>query len=156
MSDLESQVRKSILTTLHGRKPTDQQVTDLAAYLRTLSPAPARTRVSEQVGHVCNVPPRIEAAIRRGRDIFHGQSCDRCHTPPQYTAKATYDVGLKDEMGNTRFNPPSLRGVSQAGPYFHDNRAATLEEVVTRYRHQLPNGLAREEVADLLAFLDSL
>jgi YVTN family beta-propeller protein len=156
MSDLESQVRKSILTTMHGRNPTDQQVADLAAYLRTLPPAPARRCLSEQVGHVGNVPPRLEAAIQRGRDIFHSQSCDRCHTPPAYTSKATYDVGLKDEMGNTRFNPPSLRGVSQAGPYFHDNRAATLEEVVTRYRHQLPKGLAREEVADLLAFLDSL
>ena len=30
---LEDQVRKSIVTTMHGAKPTDQQVADLTAYL---------------------------------------------------------------------------------------------------------------------------
>jgi cytochrome c peroxidase len=88
--------------------------------------------------------------------VFRSQSCDRCHIPPEYTSKGTYDVGVKDEAGNTRYNPPSLRGVSQGGPYFHDNRAATLEEVFTRHRHQLMRELPRQELADLLAFLGSL
>jgi YVTN family beta-propeller protein len=156
MPNLESQIRKSIATTMHGANPTDQQVADLTAYLRTLAPAPSRAQATEQAGSGSNVSPRHEAAIRRGREVFHAQSCDHCHAPPEYTSKATYDVGMKDEAGNMRFNPPSLRGVSQAGPYFHDNRAATLDEVVRRYRHQLPNGLPQKEVADLLAFLDSL
>ena len=30
---LEDQVRKSIATTMHGSKPTDEQVADLTAYL---------------------------------------------------------------------------------------------------------------------------
>jgi hypothetical protein len=46
--------------------------------------------------------------------------------------------------------------VSQAGPFFHDGRAATLEEVFTRHRHQLKNQLARETLAELLTFLESL
>ena len=147
MADLESQVRKSILTTMHGHKPSDQQVADLAAYLRTLSSPPPQPRLAGQAS---------ETAIQRGREVFRSQSCDRCHTPPEYTSKATYDVGVKDEVGNTRFNPPSLRGVSQGGPYFHDNRAATLEDVFTRHRHQLARELPRKELADLLAFLGTL
>jgi YVTN family beta-propeller protein len=147
MADLESQVRKSILTTMNGSKPSDQQVADLAAYLRTLPSPPPQPRLAGRAN---------EEAIQRGREVFRSQSCDRCHTPPEYTSKATYDVGLKDEAGNTRYNPPSLRGVSQGGPYFHDNRAATLEEVFTRHRHQLVRELPRQELADLLAFLDSL
>ena len=39
---LEDQIRKSIATTMHGPKPTDGQVADLAAYLSSLTPpAPA-------------------------------------------------------------------------------------------------------------------
>ncbi|HLJ91954.1 MAG TPA: cytochrome c peroxidase [Gemmataceae bacterium] len=144
MANLESQIRKSIVTTLHGAQPSEQQVTDLAAYVRTLPPPTPLAR---------RVDP---ASVQRGQEVFHNQSCNRCHTPPEYTSKGTYDVGLKDEAGNTRFNPPSLRGISQGGPYFHDNRAATLEEVFTRHRHQLTRELSRHELADLLAFLGSL
>jgi YVTN family beta-propeller protein len=147
MADLESQVRKSILTTMHGPKPSDQQVADLAAYLRTLSSPPPQPRSAGQADL---------AAIQRGRDVFRSQSCDRCHTPPEYTSKATYDVGLKDEAGNARYNPPSLRGVTQGGPYFHDNRALTLEDVFMRHRHQLARELPRQELSDLISFLGSL
>ena len=35
---LEDQVRKSIVTTMHGAKPTDEQVADLTAYLSSLTP----------------------------------------------------------------------------------------------------------------------
>ncbi len=38
MARLDDQIRKSIITTMHGARPTDEQVTDLAAYLRTLAP----------------------------------------------------------------------------------------------------------------------
>ena len=144
--DLESQIRKSILTTMHGRKPTETQVRALAAYLRTLAPAPPRGRFIRS----------DEGAVRRGRDVFTSNGCANCHAPPAYTARRTYDVGLVDEVGNKQFNPPSLRGVSQGGPFFHDGRAATLEEVFTRHRHQLKNKLSEQELGDLLAFLASL
>ena len=38
MPRLEDQVRTSITTTMHGNKPTEQQVADLVAYLSSLSP----------------------------------------------------------------------------------------------------------------------
>ncbi|HEV3443886.1 MAG TPA: cytochrome c peroxidase [Gemmataceae bacterium] len=148
MPDLESQVRKSILTTMHGRAPSDQQVQDLAAFLRSLPPPPALASLS---GHGAK-----NGAVERGRAIFRDQGCVHCHAPPAYTSSRTYDVGLHDEVGNTHFNPPSLRGVSQGGPYFHDNRARTLEEVVAKYRHQLKTELSKKERQDLVSFLRSL
>ncbi|HEY1376681.1 MAG TPA: hypothetical protein VGF55_07795, partial [Gemmataceae bacterium] len=66
------------------------------------------------------------------------------------------DVGLSDEAGHRTFNPPSLRGVSQAGPFFHDGRAADLAEVFTRHRHQITGDLTARERDDLLAFLEDL
>jgi len=147
MMDLEKQIRKSIQTTLRNRKPDDDQVRALAAYVRTLAPAPPLGRFAEK---------QDQESVRRGRALFEKHNCTSCHTPPVYTSGKTYNVGLTDEVGNTHFNPPSLRGVSQGGPYFHDGRAATLEEVFTRHRHQLKAALTGAELRDLLAFLRTL
>jgi YVTN family beta-propeller protein len=147
IGDLESQIRKSIETTLRGPKPSEAQVQALTAYLRTLSPPPSAARLTGEVD---------EKAVRRGREVFQQQACGNCHAPPEYTSPKTYNVGLTDEVGNKSFNPPSLRGVSQGGPFFHDNRARSLEEVFTRYQHQLKGELSKQELDDLLAFLRSL
>jgi YVTN family beta-propeller protein len=147
MSRLETQVRKSIESTMQGPKPTDAQVEELTAYLRTLLPARPRADFQDH-------PDR--SAIERGRDVFARQGCSRCHTPPFYTSTKTFDVGLSDERGLKLFNPPALRGVSQGGPYFHDGRAVTLEEVFTSHQHQLERQLAKRDLHDLLEFLNSL
>jgi YVTN family beta-propeller protein len=147
MPDLESQIRKSIETTMRGRPLPEQDVAALAAYLRTLPPPPSGTHVAGNTD---------EEAVQRGGELFQKHACPSCHTPPVYTSRKTYDVGLRDRVGNTAFNPPSLRGVLHGGPYFHDNRAATLEEVFTRHRHQLEGELSKQELHDLLAFLGSL
>src|SRR5207248_4685234 len=117
------------------------------AFLRTLPPPPPLGSSAEKGDG---------PAVRRGRELFDRHGCAACHTPPSYTSPRTYDVGLVDEVGNTRFNPPSLRGVSQGGPYFHDNRAVTLGEVFTRHRHQLHEELPRQQLVDLLTFLGSV
>jgi YVTN family beta-propeller protein len=144
--ELKDQVHKSIEVTMRGTRPTDEQVEDLVAFLGTLAPPPPRRPESATV----------EAATRRGKELFHEQGCAGCHTPPAYTSAKTYDVGLADEAGNKLFNPPSLRAVVQGGPYFHDNRAAILDDVFRVHRHQLKQELAKEELADLLSFLRSL
>jgi YVTN family beta-propeller protein len=147
ITELETQVRKSIETTMHGNKPRAEQVRDLTAYLKTLSPPPSRARLLSRMD---------EAAVKRGHEVFTRQSCANCHAPPTYTSRKAYDVGLVDEAGHRAFNPPSLRGVSQGGPYFHDGRAMTLEVVFTTHRHQLKSELNRQDVTDLIEFLCSL
>ncbi len=104
MPDLAGQVQKSVQTTMHGKTITAEQVRELTAYLKTLPPAPP-----------LNVPSDADAkaAIERGRSLFMRHGCDHCHVPPTYTSPKTFDVGLKDELGNHKFNPPSLRGVGQ-------------------------------------------
>jgi YVTN family beta-propeller protein len=140
---LEEQVRQSIRTTMHGR-PTEQQVADLTAYMRALAPLPARRGQS------------ADEAVRRGKAVFASRDCIRCHAPPAYTTPRTYEVGLEDEMGKSLFNPPSLRGIGHGVAFFHDGRASSLEEVLTRHHHQIPADMPRKELDDLLAFLKSL
>ena len=141
--DLGEQIRKSIKTTMRSLRVRDESVQDLTAYLRTLSPPPAGRKLDLE-------------SVRRGRKVFDRRGCAACHAPPTYTTPKTYDVGLHDEAGNLAFNPPSLRGVGQAGPYLHDGRAATLEEVFTRHGHPEPSRVPRTEVDDLASFLRSL
>ena len=69
---------------------------------------------------------------------------------------ATYDVGLKDEFDYVKFNPPALRGVSQRDALFHDNRASFLDEVFSKFKHQIDGELSAPDLADLVAFLQSL
>jgi cytochrome c peroxidase len=48
------------------------------------------------------------------------------------------DVHALERVGGNqvfnRFDIPQLRGINQTAPYFHDHRAATLEEVVRHYQ----------------------
>ncbi len=149
MKYLHDQVRKSLLETMHSPAPTADQVNDLVSFLHTLPPPPPTEPVP------ADQADRIH--VERGRTIFHARGCSHCHIPPlTYSSHETYDVGFADERGQRRFNPPSLRGVSQGYRFLHDNRAATLDEVFTKFQHKVGDGISPTDLADLLRFLRSL
>jgi YVTN family beta-propeller protein len=141
---LEDQVRKSIETTMRGKPPTSQQVEDLTAYLRSLPPPRSMPREGEG------------ESLKRGRAVFQARKCAECHASPEYTSEGTFDVGMVDEVGHRKFNPPSLRGVGDRAPYLHDGRAGSLADVFLRHRHPRDSSWSRDEVADLSAFLETL
>jgi len=73
-------------------------------------------------------------------------------------------TGRYEDIG--RFKVPQLRGLSRNAPYFHDNSAATIEEVVdyfnsdaynrSRDGRRFPIRLTPRERHDLLQFLKAL
>lgn len=144
---LEAQIETSITQTMQGSPPSRDQVTALAAYLKTLTPPPGIDVARQNVDR---------AAVDRGEKLFGTLKCANCHAPPSYTTPKLYDVGLKDELEQSTFNPPSLLGVGQRGPYFHDGRAKSLDDVFELHGHQLPRDLSPPELRDLLQFLRSL
>jgi YVTN family beta-propeller protein len=146
VSDLHTQVRKSVATTMQGAKLKAGQDDELVAYMKTLVSAPPLGRLRQKLD---------EAVVRRGREVFERQGCGNCHVPPTYTSPRMFDVG-SGEANYKSFNPPSLRGVSQGGPFFHDGRAGTLAEIFTRHRHPTKTELDSENLVALLAFLESL
>ncbi len=146
--DLDTQIRNSISQTMQSdHDPKDGEVAAIAAYLETLQPPPS---IDEARGQ------QNPDAIARGRELFTSLKCSNCHAPPTYTTPKTYQVNLSDKLGNDRFNPPTLLGVGQRGPYFHDGRAKALADVLRTFGHQLDHELEDQELADLLAFLRSL
>jgi len=144
---LQDQIRKSIQVTMQGPEPGDLQVQALEAYLKTLKPPPSLVTAR---GNADRQP------LKKGRRLFSTLGCVDCHQPSTYTSADSYDVGLRDELGHTAFNPPSLRGVSQRARLFHDNRAANLHAVFEGHAHQLDRKLSDDELDALIQFLSSL
>jgi YVTN family beta-propeller protein len=145
--ELPRSLQGSFTRTMGREAASAEDLRAMIAFLETLDfPPPAG--------------PPTDAA-RRGEALFRDRACDTCHAPPDYTSPETYLVGLEDPHDAYKgFNPPPLRGVGTRGPYLHDGRARTLEEVLQK--HHRPSRLngrpdfTPEELADLLAFLRSL
>ncbi len=115
----------------------------------------------------------------RGADCFH------CHGGNLFSSQQFANNGLEmrdgdrgrmevtgQESDRGKFKVPSLRNIAATGPYMHDGRFATLEEVVDHYDHGVrrsptldPNlskhpdsglGLTALEKRALVAFLRTL
>lgn len=111
--------------------------------------------------------------------------CASCHTPPLFTNDSFANNGIDDtfqdkgralitetaeDMG--KFRVPTLRNVELTGPYMHDGRFRTLEQVLTHYQQDVKESptldpllrrsdrtgipITTEEKADVIAFLKAL
>jgi cytochrome c peroxidase len=151
-TDLRAAVEKSYTQTMFGPKPTTDEVRAVVAFLGTLDHPPNPHRSADK---------ELSAAVKRGQALFEGTAkCVRCHAPPEYTSEHNYDVKLEDDGSPYhRWNPPSLRGLWQRGPFLHDGRAATLDELLQDAHAPEKLGgqaLTPQERRDLIAFLQSL
>lgn len=121
------------------------------------------------------------AAEKLGHDVFINKAnCVTCHRKPLFSNNWKYrNIGLDsitvDEgKANGEFRVPSLRNIALTGPYMHDGRFETLEEVVEHYNSgiqahpfltwklqddtgaPLRMNLTEEEKNALIAFLKTL
>ena len=87
----------------------------------------------------------VSEAAMRGYEVFKKAECDNCHDGVLFTDFQYHNVGIgmdaaepdvgrykvtQDEEDRGAFKTPTLRDISQSGPYFHDGSVATLEETV--------------------------
>lgn len=129
----------------------------------------------------------LSEAELRGMELFYSErgECFHCHATVLFTDNLFHNIGLDLEVAGTgrgavtgraiddgAFKTPTLRNVAKTAPYMHDNRFATLEEVIDFYSEGVkpsptidslipnPRGggmqLSQEERADLVAFLRAL
>ncbi len=144
---LVDQCLRSIATTMRGsaEAATRQHAADLAAYLRTLPPAPG---LPHHKPH-----GEATAAERSGARLFARSGCADCHPPPTYSSAESYDMGRADAVGNRRFNPPSLRGIGQRERFWHDGRARTLTDAMRQHERVLARPLSIEQHKQLAEWL---
>jgi sugar lactone lactonase YvrE len=146
--DLASQVENSIRKTMQTDvNPSPEDVESLTAYVAQLKSPPSVDKLRGT---------QDDEAIARGKQVFAERKCATCHEAPAYTVADVFDVGLSDENGQRKFNPPSLNGASQRDAYLHDGRAKTLEAVFREHGHPGAQEWTDREITDLVAFLRSL
>jgi cytochrome c peroxidase len=115
----------------------------------------------------------------RGYELFKAYGCVACHQGVNiggnlfqkfgifYDVFAEEDPVTEADVGRLAitgkeadrhvFRVPSLRNVAITAPYFHDGRAASLEEAVEAMaRSQLGRSLTGEEIDLIVAFLRTL
>ena len=133
----------------HFMDPAKAEVDDLLAYVKSIKPEPNP-----------NLPKA--AAIKRGKLIFEGKgACSRCHSGPMFTDKKSYDIGTADahEPG-AKYDTPSLVEAYRTAPYYHDGRAATMKDALTKHDPKGLHGRLKDlnpnQIADLVAYVLSL
>jgi hypothetical protein len=146
---LEEQIKTSLIISMQTQLTSDElPITPLAAYLGTLQSPPSVNSAQNRVPS--------KAQLELAEQEFDSAGCRNCHPGHAFTSDGRYDVGIHDELGESLFNPPSLRGVSQRAPYFHDGRAATLKDVLKSSHHDPKHPLTDEQIERLLPLLETI
>lgn len=130
---------------LGGSGISSTQVAELSAYLKTVD-APRKPTVAS------------EAAVARGEALFNGAQtgCASCHSGPLMTDNQAYD--LSTDLGEV--DTPSLIGLANSAPYYHDGSAATLTALLRGNANVHGMGkiakLSDTEIGDLVDYLKTL
>lgn len=79
----------------------------------------------------------------RGMNRFNQIGCDDCHSGPMFSDFELHVVGVPDNdlldetdsgaNGTYAFRTPTLRNLSETGPYFHNGVANNLQETIRFY-----------------------
>lgn len=152
--DLPASIRKSLMETMQGPEPSDDDVAAVVAYLSELQlpPNPYRGTGAE-----------AEAAAERGQELFQSAraGCSICHSGTYFTDGQIHDLGLGSPADfYVGYNTPSLLGVYRRVRFLHDGRSKSLEELLRgphspdKVSQTAP--LTEEELVDLTAYLRSL
>jgi YVTN family beta-propeller protein len=151
---LDDAMIESFTKSMQGKRPSDDDVSALVAYLDTLEFPRNPYRGPDGT---------LGPAAKRGEAVFRSSkaACDRCHGGPELTDGKIHVVGLEEPDDAYRgYNPPSLQGVYDKDPYLHDGRAKTLRDTLADGHNPDDvtglGALSANELDDLIAYLKTL
>ena len=189
---LDRDYKRLFVKHLGGLPTASRVAVALAAFVETIE-----SRESPWDRYEMGDRNAVTHDAKAGFEVFaHKAHCAQCHLPPLYTDTLYHNVGIgfdKSQPDRARggflletlqghgsfddrlkarsligaFKTPTLRSITETAPYFHDGRAATLEEAVdlmlaggigNRYLDPRlkPKVVTPEERRQLMAFLRSL
>jgi cytochrome c peroxidase len=155
----------------YGGAPSREAVLDaLATFERSLLTPGARFD-----RFLAGETDAISREEEQGYQLFQSYGCAACHQGVNVGGNLFQRFGIFDEpqsrgdadlgraalTGNPRdrrvFRVPSLRNVAVTAPYFHDGRAATLDQAVEEMaRTQLGRAITEQDRGRIVAFLQTL
>jgi YVTN family beta-propeller protein len=133
---------------------TKDDIEAVEAYLRNLKPEPSPYIGKNGV---------LSASAARGKTLFFGKAqCGNCHKGQLFTDSRLYNVvtPANFDRPSDKFITPKLVEVYRSSPYLHDGRSATLMDMLTIHnkndKHGMTSKLSKQELTDLIGFLQSL
>ena len=145
--DAEDAVRAGFRHILFAVRPEEEAVS-IDEYLKSLKPIPSPYLVKG----------KLSDSATRGQKIFNKAGCISCHKGTLHTDLKQYNVGTGDGLDkDMKFDTPCLVEAWRTAPYLYDGRAATIEEVITKYntndKHGKTSNLSNKEIRDLANFV---
>ena len=153
----------------------DNATKAIAAYERTLI-----TPNSPYDKYVSGDKSALTEQQVRGMNLAQELGCTACHSGPAFNGPGMFQkfpvnsnpvfaakYHFKDDKGLAEvtkkaddehmWKVPTWRNIALTAPYFHNGAAKTLGEAVTiMAKTQLAKDLSKEQIADIVAFLNSL
>ena len=153
----------------------DNTTKAIAAYERTLI-----TPNSPYDKYVSGDKSALTEQQVRGMNLVQELGCTGCHTGPAFNGAGLFQkfpvhsnafyaakYHFKDDKGlaevtkkpadENMWKVPTWRNIALTAPYFHNGAAKTLDEAVTvMAKMQLDKDLSKEQIADIVAFLNGL
>ena len=145
--DAEVAVRAGI-THIHFAVRPEEEAAAIDEYLKSLEPVPSPYLRDG----------KLTQSARRGRKLFQSAGCAKCHQGPLFTDMQKHDVGAGEGLDQgVKFDTPTLIEVWRTPPYLYDGRAATIQDVLTKYnqqdRHGVTSNLTKDQIKDMATFL---
>lgn len=101
-----------------------------------------------------------EALAEAGFKLFYGAAdCTRCHSSPEFTGEGLFtNIVISPPQGGLSggIKVPGLRGVSKTAPFFHDNSAETMLNVMQIYSGRVVPTLSNDQMLALVEYMNSL
>jgi cytochrome c peroxidase len=188
--DLQSNTYPNLFMAAWGTSQItmDHIAKAIAAFERTfISTQSVFDQYNNGNGSVLKNNPQAVHGLQLFTDV-NGANCISCHSGYNFTDQQFHDNGIginankmnqqgpdkgrsmvsKDPADDFKFKTPSLRNVFLTGPYMHDGRFTTLEDVLANYNkgglRTTPNQDAKikplylndHDVSDIIEFLKTL
>ncbi len=155
--------RNVIVNEFNGPEPDPLVLDAMVAYMLEFDflPNPALAPDGRLAAGASESAQRGEALFQRPFEGLGGRSCATCHLPSDhFLDRKRHDIGtVAGAAPGSRdgaLDTPTLLGARFTAPYFHDGSLPTLESVVEWFDTRFSLGLGPGEVADLVAYLETV
>lgn len=156
-------IQDVVSVELDGEPLPRRELAALVRYVLDLDFLPnanldARNRLSERASPAAR---RGERAFETPRAGFAGASCASCHPGSSFFRDGrSHRIGSGAPPSPTAidggYETPTLLGLAETAPYFHDGRFASVRDVVAWFDREFALELPAAELDDLCAYVDAV
>lgn len=135
------------------------------------------------VEYIHSIPPlenpylatdgKLTEVQRRGKKLFERTTtksgepiplenqCHFCHSGPRFSNHEVSDIGTQSARDTKpEFDAAHLTNLFESPPYLHDGRAATLEEIWTKYnpedKHGISSDWTKKQLNELIEYIKAM